>query len=257
MSLLPYRAQLSSFHTVNPDNNPFTVYVVTVQKGPAQWQVFRRFKEWEELRAQLCQSCGSAPPMPPKQLFGRMRPEVIESRVLGLNHFLQLLLSSPHYAGEPELAAFLERDQNTPPPGLHLSLDAAGDADASTADKTPEGLHKQQLKQLVESASQAFISLSVEATPLDQAFLAERANLYSAIIPAGTKLQLKPPPPLPIAADAAAAEAASRSLSLLLAAPPTAADDLLLVQKTVAGVTQAVASLAVQGKHEILVDVAA
>ena len=96
--------------------SPFTVYVVTVQKGGNQWQVFRRYKELEELRAIVHQNCGSAPPMPPKQLFGRMRPEVIESRVLGLNHFLQLLLSSPQYASTRELADFLEREMNMPPP---------------------------------------------------------------------------------------------------------------------------------------------
>lgn len=104
-----FRAQLSSFHTANPDNkwvhlpvpllahafvseffltvarldfgSPFTVYVVTVQKGAAQWHVFRRYKEWEELRAQLNQVYGTAPAMPPKQLFGRMRPEVSDVRV--------------------------------------------------------------------------------------------------------------------------------------------------------------------------------
>eukprot|EP00965_Chrysotila_dentata_P208248 6184595-Pleurochrysis_carterae.AAC.2 len=55
---------------------PFTVYVVTVKKGGQQWSVYRRYREWEELRIKLIQQLGSAPPMPPKQLFGRMRPEV-------------------------------------------------------------------------------------------------------------------------------------------------------------------------------------
>ena len=50
--------------------------MVTVRKGNSQWQVFRRYKEWEELRMRLCQNFGNAPPMPGKMLFGRMRPEV-------------------------------------------------------------------------------------------------------------------------------------------------------------------------------------
>ena len=56
--------------------SPFTVYVVTVRKGNAQWRVFRRFKEWEDLRDRLRGWCGNSPPMPGKVLFGRMRPEV-------------------------------------------------------------------------------------------------------------------------------------------------------------------------------------
>ena len=56
--------------------SPFTVYVVTVRKGNTQWRVFRRFKEWEDLRDRLRGWCGHAPPMPGKVLFGRMRPEV-------------------------------------------------------------------------------------------------------------------------------------------------------------------------------------
>ena len=52
------------------------MYVVTVRKNNQQWQVFRRYKEWEDLRTRLCQFCGGAPQMPGKMLFGRMRPEV-------------------------------------------------------------------------------------------------------------------------------------------------------------------------------------
>ena len=87
-----YEATLVHFHTAQTDGNSFTIYVVSVRKGAAQWQVFRRYREWEDLRMRLIHQLGSAPPMPPKQLWGRMRPEVIENRMLGLNHFLQLCL---------------------------------------------------------------------------------------------------------------------------------------------------------------------
>ena len=92
---MSYSARLSSFHTVSPEFNPFTVYVITVRKsGQPQWQVFRRYREWEDLRAKLERQVGSAPPMPKKNLFGRMRPDVIERRVQGLHsgrHFLDLV----------------------------------------------------------------------------------------------------------------------------------------------------------------------
>ena len=101
-------------------HSPFTVYVVTVRKNNAQWQVFRRYKEWEDLRTRLCQRCGGAPTMPGKMLFGRMRPEVIETRVLGLNHFLQMVLSSPLYSACEDLIEFLENEKNMPPPVIFL-----------------------------------------------------------------------------------------------------------------------------------------
>ena len=93
----------------------FTVYGIAVRKGASNWQVFRRYREWEDLRMRLLQELGSAPPMPPKMLFGRMRPEVIENRVLGLNHFLQLCLNTHMFASHPVLHDFLERNKNVPP----------------------------------------------------------------------------------------------------------------------------------------------
>jgi hypothetical protein len=52
-------------------------------------------------------------------------PQVIETRVLGLNAFLQMVLSSPTYATSTDLVDFLERERNLPPPGLDLILDEA------------------------------------------------------------------------------------------------------------------------------------
>jgi hypothetical protein len=178
-------ATISAFHTASPDNkyacplrtshatatfafsqadspivspcSPFTVYVLTLKKGPMTWQVFRRYREWEDLRMRLIQQLGSAPPMPPKTLFGRMRPEasspcwpmflmpdedrarawyciglfeqscpapcvlqVIENRVLGLNHFLQLCLGTPLYASHRALSEFLEKNN---PPAVRATCD--------------------------------------------------------------------------------------------------------------------------------------
>ena len=58
--------------------------------------------------------------MPGKMLFGRMRPEVIESRVVGLDNFLQLCMVTPLYASCPVLTDFLTRGMDAPPPGLDL-----------------------------------------------------------------------------------------------------------------------------------------
>ena len=76
--------------------------------------------QWEDLRPALQQQTGSSPQMPGKMLFGRMRPEVIESRVVGLDNFLQLCMVTPLYASCPVLTDFLTRGMDAPPPGLDL-----------------------------------------------------------------------------------------------------------------------------------------
>ena len=76
--------------------------------------------QWEDLRTALQQQTGSSPQMPGKMLFGRMRPEVIESRVVGLDNFLQLCMVTPLYASCPVLTDFLTRGMDAPPPGLDL-----------------------------------------------------------------------------------------------------------------------------------------
>ena len=153
-----YSATLTSFHTASPDKDPYTIYVITVKRGAQQWQVFRRYREWEDLRTVLQQQTGSSPQMPGKMLFGRMRPEVIEVRVVGLDNFLQLCMVTPLYASCPVLTDFLTREKDSPPEGLDLldmgdpkfDAQAPGEAD----DGSPYGLHQQQLKHLVERASQ-------------------------------------------------------------------------------------------------------
>jgi len=255
-----YSAKLTSFHTACQDNNPFTVYVVTVRKDGAQWKVFRRYKEWEDLRVRMCQVCGGAPPMPGKMLFGRMRPEVIETRVLGLHHFLQMALATPQFSC-PDLADFLEREKNMPPTGLDLVVDPHDAPDASTSDGSALGTRQAQLKRLVESTSQAFIPVSQEPPTLDAAYLAERTATYAATLrpatgPApGSKLSLSPPPSAP--PSAAVVESLVERLLLSESTSDAAAEqaDATLVRSTAAAAATAVNGLAVQSKHEVLVTV--
>ena len=204
-----FSATLTSFHTASPEKDPYTIYVITVKKGASQWQVFRRYREWEDLRAELQQQTGSAPQMPRKMLFGRMRPEVIESRVVGLDNFLQLCMVTPLYASCPDLADFLTRGKNQPPEGLDLTDlgDSKFDSQATgEADGSPYGQHQAQLKQLVESASQ------VPPPPpplLPRPACAPRTRPLRS---SWARLQARVPPPLappPLTAAAAAVTAAA------------------------------------------------
>lgn len=252
--LSAYSGRLTSFHTASLDNNPFTVYVVTVRKEDTQWQVFRRYKEWEDLRNKLQHKCGSAPPFPGKILFGRMRPEVIETRVLGLNHFLQMVLASPIYARLDDVSEFLERERNLPPPGLDdLVLHPQDTPDEQAAEGSAEGTRQAQLKRLVETASQAFIAVSQPTTALDASYLNERAAMYAVALRgcmAGTTASLKPPPTAP-PSPAALDEAMAR----LLAAPPPEPAEAALARSTAIAAAAALEGIPIQGKHEVLVPI--
>ena len=252
-----YAAKLTSFHTALPaDNNPFTVYVVTVRKDNAQWRVFRRYKEWEDLRARLHQWCGNAPQMPGKMLFGRMRPEVIETRVLGLNNFLQQILAGPQYACA-DVVDFLERERNMPPQGLDMVLDVGDAPDAGASDGSADGTHQAQLKRLVDATSMALISVSNEVPSLDPSYLVDRASTYAATLkptdgpPAGSII------PLQQAATAGGASPAAieASIEKLLAAAPTTPAEIAYARETASAVSSAVGGLGVQGKHDVLVSV--
>jgi len=236
--------------------SPFTVYVVTVRKEGSQWQVFRRFKEWEYLKERLQHTCGNAPPFPGKVLFGRMRPEVIETRVLGLNAFLQMVLSSPTYASSEDLVQFLEHDRNMPPAGLDLVLDPHDQPDASAPEGSAEGTRQAQLKRLVDAASQAFIPVSQEPPALDPNYLAERAASYATTLrptvgpPAGSTVPLKPPP---TSGAPPTIEAIEDLMQRLLAAPSTDPEETALARSMAASADAALGAVAVHGKHEVLV----
>mmetsp|Transcript_11338 Transcript_11338/g.24495 ORF Transcript_11338/g.24495 Transcript_11338/m.24495 type:complete len:267 (+) Transcript_11338:108-908(+) len=245
-------AQLTAFHTASAEHNPFTVYVVTVKKGGQQWSVYRRYREWEELRIKLIQQLGSAPPMPPKQLFGRMRPEVIENRVLGLNHFLQLCLSTPIYASHRALEDFLTRQKNTPPEGLDPSLlEAPLDGAGTAAGNGSAGLQQQQLNDIVNAASQALISVSQEPPALDAAYLHERSRMYASAIaanpsmlPPGVKVDRRIPlaaPPASTDVSAAQVAAVASSVKAMLAAQPVSAEHTRSVKQAAAAASTAVA----------------
>uniref|UniRef100_A0A7S0NX90 PX domain-containing protein n=1 Tax=Calcidiscus leptoporus TaxID=127549 RepID=A0A7S0NX90_9EUKA len=247
-------AALTAFHTAAAEHNPFTVYVLTVKKGSTGWQVFRRYREWEDLRMKFIQQLGSSPPMPPKQLFGRMRPEVIENRVLGLNHFLQLCLTTPMYAAHPALDDFLNANKNTPPEGIDpYLLEAPLKGDVGSVGLQASAMDQQQLKDIVLAASQAFISVSQVVPTLDNAYLLERARMYASAMttpPARLPANFKPGDRLDLSAPPAAPPSTAAVQSVMVSArelydTPTAADaEVAAVQQIAAAASAAWAASA-------------
>lgn len=194
--------------------------------------------------------------------------QVIEARVLGLQQFLAMALASPQYMC-PEFVDFLEREKNQPPVGLDVDVlephdTSSTDAGVGGGEGSIEGVRQAQLKQIVDAAALAFISvsrdLSQEAPQLDSAYLNERSQMYANMLrpaegpPPGSTLSLSPP----AAPDASAAPlptSVEAAISRLLAEPPTNPSEASLVRATAAAVNGALGSIAVQGNHEVIVTV--
>ncbi|MCJ1380831.1 PX domain-containing protein ypt35 [Xylographa soralifera] len=71
----------------------------------------KRYSEFEALRAELAMTfpkSGSAlPPMPPKSLIYRFRPDFLEKRRAGIAYFMNCVLLNPEFAGSPVLKEFI------------------------------------------------------------------------------------------------------------------------------------------------------
>ncbi|KIH94234.1 hypothetical protein SPBR_05854 [Sporothrix brasiliensis 5110] len=75
--------------------------------------IYKRYSEFDALRRRLLASFpqarggGALPPLPPKSVLGKFRPDFLEKRRLGLQYFLNCILLNPEFAGSPVLKEFL------------------------------------------------------------------------------------------------------------------------------------------------------
>ena len=139
-----------------------------------------------------------------------------------------------------------------------MDAEDAGPDAAAGADGSAELAQQHALRALVEKTSNAFIPVShaTHAASFDPSYLAERASHYAHTMrvadgpPVGSTISLKPPPASP--PPASAVEAA---LGRVLDVPPADPRALELARSTAAALGEAMAGLAVQGKHEVSVSV--
>ena len=109
--------------------------------------------------------------------------------------------------------------RNSPPEGIDPSLLEADELqdDTSDEDVTMRSAHNQKLKEVLATATQAFISVSRDAPTLDYSYLQERSRVYAAnikesewlpshLLP-GTVISLGPGPWSASAADSAVTKA--------------------------------------------------
>nr|OQO30557.1 hypothetical protein B0A51_01183 [Rachicladosporium sp. CCFEE 5018] len=71
----------------------------------------KRYSEFDRLRTNLIKafpySEASIPPLPRKSVVSRFRPEFLEHRKNGLNHFMNCILLNPEFAASPILKDFI------------------------------------------------------------------------------------------------------------------------------------------------------
>jgi hypothetical protein len=71
-----------------------------LQSGPMK--LIKRYSEFDDLRRRLIKMFPSheaaMPPLPPKSVMSKFRPEFLEKRKAGLSYFLNCILLHPEFA---------------------------------------------------------------------------------------------------------------------------------------------------------------
>jgi len=94
------------------NTNGHVVYIIKVQRGYDQkysWQISKRYNEFNELHAQL-KLTNFELPLPPKKTFGNMKPEFLVTRQLGLQEFMEKILSNLLLANSLPVKKFLDEE---------------------------------------------------------------------------------------------------------------------------------------------------
>lgn len=94
------------------DNNGVTYYLVKVNVGDVTWTVQKRYKEFLELHKKLVnEHTVTKDILPGKKIIGNKEPNFIEKRRVGLEIYLQTVLSFLQKSMPEELLEFLEFDK--------------------------------------------------------------------------------------------------------------------------------------------------
>lgn len=94
------------------DNNGVTYYLIKVNVGDVTWTVQKRYKEFLELHKKLVnEHTVTKDILPGKKIIGNKEPNFIEKRRVGLEIYLQTVLSFLQKSMPEELLEFLEFDK--------------------------------------------------------------------------------------------------------------------------------------------------
>jgi hypothetical protein len=90
----------------------FVVWIIRVETLSGSYMNIRkRYSEFDDFRHQLVQSFpgfeAAVPPLPPKSMISKFRPQFLEKRRAGLQYFLNCILLNPEFSGSPVLKDFL------------------------------------------------------------------------------------------------------------------------------------------------------
>jgi hypothetical protein len=87
-------------------------YRIKVEYGGDDWEVQRRYNEFDQLNTVLKFHFSNLPTMPGKSFFAIKKPEDIEKRRSKLEIYLKLLVQREEVYANKKFAAFLELDKN-------------------------------------------------------------------------------------------------------------------------------------------------
>lgn len=89
-----------------------TFFVIKVEKDGYDWEVQRRYSDFDELHKQLKFHFSNLPSMPGKSIFTLKKPEDIEKRRNKLEIFLRLSVQREEFYANLKFSEFLELDKH-------------------------------------------------------------------------------------------------------------------------------------------------
>eukprot|EP01103_Thecamoeba_quadrilineata_P012404 TRINITY_DN3192_c0_g1_i2.p1 TRINITY_DN3192_c0_g1~~TRINITY_DN3192_c0_g1_i2.p1 ORF type:complete len:676 (-),score=126.36 TRINITY_DN3192_c0_g1_i2:87-2114(-) len=116
-------AQIINTESKRNKNKEYTVYVINITRGHIQYSITRRYREFDELKKKLDSKYSDAKwlgDLPSKHIIRTMNKDVIESRRIMLDGFLQEILLHPQLRESIEVLFFL-RTALPPPPSSYSS----------------------------------------------------------------------------------------------------------------------------------------
>ncbi|KAJ3437330.1 hypothetical protein M0812_16490 [Anaeramoeba flamelloides] len=96
---------ISHYRTIDKS---YTEYKIDLKRGSETWCVWKRFSQFHSLSKVLKKKYQSKLPMPKKKRVGKLKEQVILSRVSSLNKFMKAILKNEKLKGTDEFGEFLE-----------------------------------------------------------------------------------------------------------------------------------------------------
>jgi hypothetical protein len=113
------QALITQFTTKTPESGkPYIAYHISCTVATKQWEVEKRYSDFERLREELYTRHESLPKLPPKLLFGNANAIQLQKRQMALQTYLDAIVNDTEVSKDIDVDSFLEISTHTEIPNI-------------------------------------------------------------------------------------------------------------------------------------------